>query len=600
MANKCSKIGFLLCLLFLLIFICTWMHINDPALNENANREAAATLKSDNSSPDKLKKTPEDIDGDGIANFMEKKLGLNPTLSDTDGDNKIDSEEGIDRDTDGDGIIDALESALDDSDLDGVPDELDAENTNPDNDSDGDGYGNGLEKAEGTDPLDAKSIPPDRDKDGIPDNIDADRGAVSFIITKKGDDVYMEGSLKDILQIHTLKEAFEKESVSYKSGVVMQDRGLNDKEGAIALAKIVAPLFLKYYKNGLIKYKDKTFELSGEVASKEQKMEMDKLLASKAGLIHYVNDTRVLNPHKPEKNTQSEGVDTNTANETKGMSNPGANNKTNGDNNRMTISKGTLSPKTISDRKPIEFVISKEGAVFVLEGKFADIEQISTLQNELDDEGILYKNGTLSQDENLDKSDIAVKLACKLIPHLAQNYSKGSISYLDGRMAVTGKVTSENDKNMMERLLAANNMGIPYTNDTVVAEAPHIDDGEKQALLSELKDLLLNAKITFETASTELTDEGLATVKKVGEILSKYKGIRLELAGYTDSDGDEDDNRKLSQGRVESVKKALVKEGIDPFRLKAIGYGEADPIVPNDSAENKAKNRRVEFHIIGE
>lgn len=546
--------------------------MNDPSLS--SDKAAIGNIAATASSFDlgKLKKTPEDIDGDGIANLMEKKLGLNPTLSDTDGDGKIDGEEGIKTDTDGDGIIDALESALDDSDLDGVADQYDAENTNPDNDSDGDGYVNGLEKAEGTDPLDAQSIPADRDKDGIPDNIDADKGPVSFTIVKQSRTVSLEGSLRDILQVHSLKGAFDKDGISYKSGVVMQDGSLDDREGAIALAKIVAPLFLKYYQNGLIRYKDKTFEISGEVSSEEEKVEMEKLLAAKAGLIHYVNDTKVLNLPKPADTVKED---------------------------KIVQAKSGLVPKAIENKQPITFAITKEGSSFVLEGNFADIDQISALQNKLDDEGLLYKNGSLTQDDKLE-GDLAIKLAKKLIHHFAQSYKNGSISYENGKMIVKGEVSSENDINMMERLLAANNMGIKYSNDTTVAALPVVNNEEKQALLNEIKDLLQTAEITFEAASTKLTQEGLATVQKIGDILARHKGIRLELAGYTDSDGDTDSNLKLSQGRVESVKRALIKHGIDPFRLKAKGYGESDPVAPNDSAENKAKNRRVEFHIIGE
>jgi len=59
-------------------------------------------------------------------------------------------------------------------------------------------------------------------------------------------------------------------------------------------------------------------------------------------------------------------------------------------------------------------------------------------------------------------------------------------------------------------------------------------------------------------------------------------------------------NLKLSQQRVDSVRAELINLGIEEERLKAVGYGETKPLVPNDSEENKAKNRRVEFIIIGE
>ncbi len=296
--TKCSKMGFLVCLLVLLMVICVWTHIGDERLagpvsaSLPSHHISDGANHSDTTAPRGVQ-MPKDSDGDGINDMVEKEYGLNPALSDTDGDNKSDSEEGTTGDRDNDGIIDALESALDDSDLDGVPDEYDSENANPDNDTDGDGYGNGLERAEGSDPLDAQSKPADHDKDGIPDNIDADKNPISFVIIKEEKIVSMKGSLGDMGQIYALKEAFDNEAVTYESGVVMQDSGLEDNDGAVVLATKLAPLFISLYKNGSVVYKDKTFEISGEVETEEDKSKVSKFLSENAGLIHYVNDTKV-------------------------------------------------------------------------------------------------------------------------------------------------------------------------------------------------------------------------------------------------------------------------------------------------------------------
>jgi hypothetical protein len=267
--------------------------MNDPALAKDTRSSTSVTAVPMHAAGTKSQKTDADSDGDGIPDAVELGIGLNPTLSDTDGDGIPDGKEGVKTDTDNDGIIDALESSLDDSDLDGVPDQFDAQNTNPDNDSDGDGYNNGLENAEGSNPMDAKSIPADRDKDGIPDNIDADGGPISFSIVKNGGSVAMEGSLRDLLQVSSLQEAFDQNNISYQNGVIMKDSSLGDKQGAISLAKKIAPLFLSYYIHGIIRYSDDTFEISGEVSTGDQKDKIDKVLMDNAGLIHYVNDTRV-------------------------------------------------------------------------------------------------------------------------------------------------------------------------------------------------------------------------------------------------------------------------------------------------------------------
>jgi outer membrane protein OmpA-like peptidoglycan-associated protein len=74
----------------------------------------------------------------------------------------------------------------------------------------------------------------------------------------------------------------------------------------------------------------------------------------------------------------------------------------------------------------------------------------------------------------------------------------------------------------------------------------------------------------------------------------------LSVEGNTDNEGEPKfDNKKLSQDRAQSVVDYLAKEGVDKGRLQAMGYGSSNPLAPNDTAANKALNRRVEFHVLG-
>jgi len=85
-------------------------------------------------------------------------------------------------------------------------------------------------------------------------------------------------------------------------------------------------------------------------------------------------------------------------------------------------------------------------------------------------------------------------------------------------------------------------------------------------------------------------------LKKVAQILKNNPNLKIEIAGHTDDIGSEEYNLKLSQKRAQAVKNVLVKVyGIDPKRIVAKGYGEKYPLVPNDSATNRALNRRVEI-----
>ncbi|MNF07304.1 Photosystem I chlorophyll a apoprotein A2 [compost metagenome] len=71
------------------------------------------------------------------------------------------------------------------------------------------------------------------------------------------------------------------------------------------------------------------------------------------------------------------------------------------------------------------------------------------------------------------------------------------------------------------------------------------------------------------------------------------------IQGHTDSDGDDAKNLDLSDRRAKGVKNYLVSLGIEEDRLESKGYGESKPKVANDTAENKAKNRRTDFLIQG-
>ncbi len=137
------------------------------------------------------------------------------------------------------------------------------------------------------------------------------------------------------------------------------------------------------------------------------------------------------------------------------------------------------------------------------------------------------------------------------------------------------------------------------TNSTLVQKNITIEE-EKKKVVQEIQDVLKIENIEFEVDSSTITQKGIETIKKIYIILKKYPDTKLEIDGYTDSDGDAQYNLKLSQERVDAVKKALVEFGLDGNRFTTKGYGESKPLVPNNSAENKAKNRRVEFILIGE
>ena len=95
----------------------------------------------------------------------------------------------------------------------------------------------------------------------------------------------------------------------------------------------------------------------------------------------------------------------------------------------------------------------------------------------------------------------------------------------------------------------------------------------------------------IDTASYYILDE-------LSDALERFENVVLEVQGHTDNIGTEEYNQILSQSRAESGKSALVNRGVDATRLRTRGMGFMMPMVPNDSEENRAKNRRTVFRIL--
>ena len=108
--------------------------------------------------------------------------------------------------------------------------------------------------------------------------------------------------------------------------------------------------------------------------------------------------------------------------------------------------------------------------------------------------------------------------------------------------------------------------------------------------------------VLFAPNSDTLPTTSYAEVDKLGTVLSwsQYTDYRIQLAGHTDNQGSERKNQTLSERRVQSIKAYLTQHfHIAPERVQAIGYGSTRPIMPNDTPEGRAKNRRVEVVSLG-
>ena len=104
--------------------------------------------------------------------------------------------------------------------------------------------------------------------------------------------------------------------------------------------------------------------------------------------------------------------------------------------------------------------------------------------------------------------------------------------------------------------------------------------------------------IQFDFDRATLRPGNREILSRIAGVLMTLRGYRIYVYGYTDSIGTEQYNQKLSERRADAVRDYLVKAGLDPNILSTKGYGEADPLEKNDSAQARAKNRRVEIGIV--
>ncbi len=122
---------------------------------------------------------------------------------------------------------------------------------------------------------------------------------------------------------------------------------------------------------------------------------------------------------------------------------------------------------------------------------------------------------------------------------------------------------------------------------------------EESAVVFQENKLELKRPIHFALGKADIQPDSFVILDQVIDLIVRHDVRTLRIEGHTDNDGDDDFNMTLSQERAEAVKAYLVGQGIDPARLKAVGFGEGRPVVPNNTAAGRARNRRVEFHVTG-
>ncbi len=175
--------------------------------------------------------------------------------------------------------------------------------------------------------------------------------------------------------------------------------------------------------------------------------------------------------------------------------------------------------------------------------------------------------------------------------------AEGRARISDGEIAVSGRSLYAQGSGMIEeRTASLTPEGWALSLDIEAPErAAESDAARCQRLLSEQ---LADRQIGFAVAAATLEADAEPIIDDLAQAASDCPDTVIEIAGHTDSDGSASANETLSRERASAVRDALVERGVEAERLRAVGYGQTRPIAPNDTPENKARNRRIELVVI--
>lgn len=104
--------------------------------------------------------------------------------------------------------------------------------------------------------------------------------------------------------------------------------------------------------------------------------------------------------------------------------------------------------------------------------------------------------------------------------------------------------------------------------------------------------------VNFETGSNKLKQTSNQILDKMADLMLENPSLVIEVAGYTDNVGDDNANKLLSEKRAQAVVAYLTSKGVKAAQMKAIGYGEANPIATNETEDGRLQNRRVMFTVL--
>ena len=176
-------------------------------------------------------------------------------------------------------------------------------------------------------------------------------------------------------------------------------------------------------------------------------------------------------------------------------------------------------------------------------------------------------------------------------PNLKQVH-KGQMQVSGTQIAIKGNVANEALRQQVVSTLATS-LNPTYSIDNGLVAA----GGDAQNVLDKT---LSNRVVEFESSLATLTPAGRLILDEMYAAIKQIGMPRVDLIGHTDSSGNRQANIALSLARANTVRGYLIQKGIPADNLTAVGSGPDQPVTSNDSAEGRAKNRRIEFRLAGQ
>ncbi len=188
----------------------------------------------------------------------------------------------------------------------------------------------------------------------------------------------------------------------------------------------------------------------------------------------------------------------------------------------------------------------------------------------------------------------------KLIEALAL-LNEGSATMTPEGIDIAGDAGFEAPAEELGKLLVGAYSAAELSLDISYTEPTGGEDGrglDPRLCVSRITKILSENSIIFAPSSAVISDPSIPTIEAIAALLTQCRDARIEIGGHTDSQGREEMNRALSQGRADAVLDALLAQNLLLGDITAKGYGESEPIADNGTEAGRAANRRIEFKLL--